>query len=144
MTGAQDAATLLAGHAHDYTDWGADSEVPKSVCLCKVKTPVTLPTEYAHLPEQEVHKAVRAAHATHLAELLTADGYRRPAAGGREIIVPAPNVLHKGPNDSDADFMRIAAKHLEGGYPVGGSNLTYAVIKLLRDTANSLDAAPAS
>lgn len=39
---------------------------------------------------------------------------------------------------ADADYLEHAASNIEGGYLVGGSNVTATVIKLLRDTANAL------
>jgi hypothetical protein len=59
--------------------------------------------------------------------------------GAGTIVIRAPRVPYPGPNDTDASFMRVAADHLEGGYHVGGSNLTATVIALLRDVARSLD-----
>lgn len=56
------------------------------------------------------------------------------------VTIPAPTVAYPGPDDTDAGFMRIAAKHLEGGFAVGGSNLTRAVIDLLRSVADAMDA----
>lgn len=58
-------------------------------------------------------------------------------------IRKAANVAYPGPHDTDAGLMRIAADHLEHGYPVGGSNLTAAVIRVLREVATALDSAPA-
>jgi hypothetical protein len=55
------------------------------------------------------------------------------------ITIPAPNVPYPG-GHSQAHFMRSAADHIEGGYPVGGSNLTATVLKLLRDVADALEA----
>ena len=54
------------------------------------------------------------------------------------VTIPAPHVPFPG-GRTDADFMRSAADHLERGYPVGGSNLTATVIRLLRDVAMALD-----
>jgi hypothetical protein len=57
----------------------------------------------------------------------------------RAVTVHAPHVPFPGAS-SDADFMRSAASHLEGGYEVGGSNLTRTVVLLLRDLSLALDA----
>ena len=48
-----------------------------------------------------------------------------------------------GPRDvpellADADYLDHAARNIEGGYSVGGSNVTRTVIKLLHDTAAAL------
>lgn len=56
------------------------------------------------------------------------------------VTIPAPRVPFPGAS-SDADFMRSAASHLEGGYEVGGSNLTRVVVTLLRDLSRALDPA---
>jgi hypothetical protein len=56
------------------------------------------------------------------------------------ITIPAPNVPYPG-GRTQAYFMRSAADHIEGGYPVGGRNLTATVLKLLRDAADALEAA---
>lgn len=56
------------------------------------------------------------------------------------ITVPAPNVPYPG-GSTQAHFMRTAARNVTGRYPVGGSNVTAAVVKLLKDAANALDAA---
>lgn len=55
------------------------------------------------------------------------------------VTVPAPDVAHKGPRDTDASMLRNAADRLASGYPVGGSNLTYAVQAVLRDIADALE-----
>jgi hypothetical protein len=55
----------------------------------------------------------------------------------RAVTVHAPHVPFPGAS-SDADFMRSAASHLEGGYEVGGSNLTRTVVTLLRDLSLAL------
>lgn len=60
------------------------------------------------------------------------------------ISVVAPVVAHKGPHDTDASLLRKAARSLERGYELGGSNLTAAVVELLRSTAESLDHNPRS
>jgi hypothetical protein len=134
-----DAADLLAAHAHKYTHWSRKDAPAVSVCICKAETPLDLPEDLMHVPEAEMTKADRAAHGKHLAEVIAANGYDR--LGEWEIVVPKPNIPHKGPNHQESHFMRTAASNIEKGYPVGGSHVTYAVIKLLRDAANSLDAA---
>lgn len=45
-------------------------------------------------------------------------------------------VTFKGPNDSDADYLRAAAKRLEGDFKPGGSNVTAAVVRTLRAVAD--------
>lgn len=56
----------------------------------------------------------------------------------REIVVTAPVVAFKGPHDTDASMFLEAAKRLDGGYPIGGSNLARAVSQLLRSAAAAL------
>jgi hypothetical protein len=138
-TQIEETAALLAEHPHNYTVWGNGRKPAVSVCICKAETPISLPEDRRHAPDAELTKAERAAHAKHLAEVIAANGYEH--VGEWEIIVPKPIVLHKGPNYPDSHYMRTAAKNLDNGYPVGGSHVTYAVAKLLRDAANSLDAA---
>jgi hypothetical protein len=59
----------------------------------------------------------------------------------RTVTVPAPSVPFPG-GSTDADFMRSAARNVEAGrYPVGGSNVSAAVAKLLRDVADALEGA---
>lgn len=58
------------------------------------------------------------------------------------ITIPRPHVPY-GPigvpeRVADADYLREAAKHIEGGFKVGGSNLSATVIKMLRDSADAL------
>ncbi|MFJ3393934.1 hypothetical protein [Leifsonia aquatica] len=60
----------------------------------------------------------------------------------KQITIPRPHVAF-GPKRTpehiaDADYLREAASHIEGGFPVGGSNLTETVIDLLRATADAL------
>lgn len=60
------------------------------------------------------------------------------------VTIPRPHVPY-GPLgvpewQADAHYLREAAKHIEGGYSVGGSNLTATVLKLLRDSADALEA----
>lgn len=64
------------------------------------------------------------------------------------IAIPRPHVPF-GPNGipeatADADYLREAARHIEGGFPVGGSNLTATVLKLPRDAADALELLSAS
>ena len=61
-------------------------------------------------------------------------------ATGPTVNVPAPHVPYPGPHDTDATFMRGAAKKIAGDYPAGGSNVKRAVIKLLNDTADAMEA----
>jgi hypothetical protein len=56
------------------------------------------------------------------------------------ITIPAPHVPYPGPNDTDASFMRGAAGKIRNGLEPGGYNVTTAVIKLLTDAANALEA----
>lgn len=46
--------------------------------------------------------------------------------------VPLPVVAHKGEHSTDADMFRAAASRLERNYPVGGSNLRDALVRLIR------------
>lgn len=58
------------------------------------------------------------------------------------VTIPAPTVAHKGPHDTDASMVRNAADRLAAGYPPGGSNLTHAVVTVLRDVADAHDGRP--
>lgn len=58
------------------------------------------------------------------------------------ITIPRPHVPF-GPegvprHEADARYLHSAANHIEGGYKVGGRNLTATVIQLLRDSADAL------
>lgn len=58
------------------------------------------------------------------------------------ITIPRPHVLF-GPegvpqHEADARYLHSAADHIEGGYKVGGRNLTATVIKLLHDAGAAL------
>ena len=55
-----------------------------------------------------------------------------------EVVVRVPTVPFPG-GASQADLWREAADHLAAGYPVGGSNLTAAVVRLLRATAEAVE-----
>lgn len=57
---------------------------------------------------------------------------------GSERLVQVPSIPFPG-GATQAHFWREAADHIEGGYPVGGSNLTAAVIALLRATAEAVE-----
>ena len=57
----------------------------------------------------------------------------------RCITIEVPSVRYAG-DYSDAFFLRTAARNLDEGYPVGGSNVSAAVAGLLRNAANALDA----
>jgi len=50
-----------------------------------------------------------------------------------------PVVAHKGPYDTDASMFAEAAARLERGFDVGGSNLTDAVVRLIRRELAILD-----
>ncbi|NKZ84483.1 hypothetical protein GS982_19985 [Rhodococcus hoagii] len=54
------------------------------------------------------------------------------------VTVDVPPVGHKGPHDTDASALLQAAHNLEHGYKVGGSNVTAAVVELLRRVAREL------
>lgn len=56
---------------------------------------------------------------------------RQPPIGSeqREAL---PVVAHKGPDDTDESMFLTAADNLERGYPLGGGNLTRAVVELIR------------
>jgi hypothetical protein len=58
------------------------------------------------------------------------------------ITIPRPRVPfgpeHLAEHEADAHYLREAARHIEGGYKVGGRNLTATVIQLLRDCADAL------
>ena len=63
-------------------------------------------------------------------EQLAHDGY---------VIVRAPWIYFKGPYDTDASMLLIAAEKAESArYPVGGSNVGRAVGQLLRDVAQQM------
>jgi hypothetical protein len=55
-----------------------------------------------------------------------------------EHVIEVPEIPFPG-GSSQADFWREAASHLEGGYPVGGSNVTAAVVRFLRSVAEAVD-----
>lgn len=132
-----ETAAILAAHTHKDTHWSRKDSPAVSVCICEVETPLELPADRKHVPDAELTKADRAAHAKHLAEVIAESGYVH--VGEREIIVPAPSVPHKALDKPDSHYMRTAARNLEGGYGIGGYNVTHTVIKLLRDTAAALD-----
>ncbi|MBM4469879.1 hypothetical protein GS502_11195 [Rhodococcus hoagii] len=63
------------------------------------------------------------------------------AQGGElteHVTVAVPRVRYKGPCDTDASALLQAAQNLERGYKVGGSNVTAAVVELLRRVAREL------
>ncbi len=49
-----------------------------------------------------------------------------------KVAEPLPVVHHKGPHDTDASMFTQAADRLERGFPLGGGNLTRAVVELIR------------
>ena len=51
-------------------------------------------------------------------------------------------VSHKGPNDTDAALLRIAAEHLRRNQRVGGSNLSDAVARVITEVATLLEQHP--
>lgn len=59
------------------------------------------------------------------------------------ITIPRPHVPHgpKGvdPDVADADYLRHAAKRLEGTTKIAGRNLTATIVQLLNDVADVLD-----
>ncbi len=60
---------------------------------------------------------------------LRADAAR--ASGSDHVPAPLPVVAHKGPHDTDASLLRLAARNLRNGYDVGGSNVSRAVAELI-------------
>lgn len=58
------------------------------------------------------------------------------------LLVPIPHVPfgpHGVPGElATADYLDHAARNLEGGYPIGGYNVTHSVIRLLHDVATAL------
>ncbi|WP_415395185.1 hypothetical protein ACMTN4_07395 [Rhodococcus globerulus] len=54
-----------------------------------------------------------------------------------QVIVPVPEVGHKGPCDTDASAMLQVAWNLDRDYPAGGSNVRRAVSELLRSVAHA-------
>lgn len=56
------------------------------------------------------------------------------------ITVPMPHIPHPGFH-TQGHFMRTAARNIKNDHPAGGYNVTTAVIKLLTDTANAMEAA---
>lgn len=54
------------------------------------------------------------------------------------ITVPTPHIPHPGFH-TQGHFMRTAARNIKNDHPVGGYNVTTAVIKLLTDTANAME-----
>ena len=65
-----------------------------------------------------------------------------------KIVIPRPHVPF-GPTQvpellADADYLDHAARNIEGGYSVGGYNVTTTVINLLHDVATALRAAAES
>ena len=55
------------------------------------------------------------------------------------VVIPKPHVNHKGPNDNEAAIYKWAARTLDSGYELGGSNVRQSVAKTLRDVAASLE-----
>ncbi|MFE6966988.1 hypothetical protein ACFVAJ_17890 [Agromyces sp. NPDC057679] len=58
--------------------------------------------------------------------------------GSPTITVPTPYIPFPG-GRSQGSFLRRAAQNIVDGYPVGGSNVTAAVVKLLQDAGDELD-----
>ena len=73
------------------------------------------------LIDEEVREATAEADAT-------VDRMRRAS------LVPFPTIAHKGPHDTDADMLMVAARKMEAGQPVGGSNVRDAIVRLIRNT----------
>jgi hypothetical protein len=55
-----------------------------------------------------------------------------------------PVVAHKGPDDTDRAMFLRAAYNLENGYPLGGGNLTRAVVALIQREVARADRALAA
>lgn len=55
------------------------------------------------------------------------------------ITIPAPHLSHPGFH-THSHFMRTAARNITNDHPVGGYGVTSAVIKLLNDAAEAMDA----
>ncbi len=55
-----------------------------------------------------------------------------PEPAGEDEREALPVVSHKGPHDSDESMFLTAADNLDRGYPLGGGNLTRAVVVLIR------------
>lgn len=62
-------------------------------------------------------------------------GQRDEARAALAAVREAATVAFKGPNDTDATYLLSAAERIEGGYAVGGSNVTATVIRTLRAVA---------
>lgn len=80
-------------------------------------------------------EAVSLANATNVREadeaLRALEAARRPPVSP-EVREALPVVAHKGPHDTDESMFLIAADNLDRGYPLGGGNLTRAVVDLIR------------
>ena len=103
-----------------------DAAIDRDLAMCGYTNTETYP-EYGHRDLREAYLA----------------GFEAAAPAPGTVTVPAPRVPFPGPS-TDAHFMREAASHLQGGYPLGGSNLTATVIRLLIDVADALEPAPAA
>ena len=101
----------------------SDAEIDRDLAMCGYANTDTYP-EYSHRDLREAYQA----------------GFDAAAPAPGTVTVPAPRVPFPGPS-TDAHFMREAASHLQGGFQVGGSNLTATVIKLLIDVANAMEPA---
>lgn len=55
------------------------------------------------------------------------------------LQIEVPQIPFPG-GQTQAHYYRAAARNLEGGFPVGGSNLKAAVVQLLKATAASIEA----
>lgn len=55
------------------------------------------------------------------------------------VLVELPVVAHKGPYDTEASIFRQVAWNLENAFAVGGSNVTAAVVALLRRVADAAE-----
>lgn len=71
-----------------------------------------------------------------VAEAVLAAGYRLVPEG--HLVIPAPSVNHKGPHDNEAAIYRWAARTLDLGYEVGGSNVRTSIAETLRNIADAL------
>ncbi len=66
------------------------------------------------------------------ARLLAALEAARQVPASEDERDALPVVMHKGPHDTDESMFLTAADNLDRGYPLGGGNLTRAVVTLIR------------
>lgn len=66
--------------------------------------------------------------------------WQAKAEAAEAQVQALPVVAHKGAHTTDAQMFLAAASRLERGYPVGGSNLRDAVVRLIRrEVGRALD-----